>query len=84
MKFYWDSTGNGRPEKGQPLYCYAIYNECMEVSTDEDMKIDSSTVCEFVGTTGKIMVRYEEDDLGHVFYGYLNKQTGIIEEFLKD
>ena len=91
MKFYWN-------EKNQPVYCVGLYcndlNEgFMELSNNEEEKLDDEVVLTFLRKYDDITGKYETST--HIFYGdldvltYVNgelddKTHGVFFEFLKD
>jgi len=87
MEFYWN-------EKNQPVYCVGLYcndlNEgFMELSTNENDKLDDEVVLTFINKYDDITGKYETSD--HTFYGDLDiiygnhdNKNGVFFEFLKD
>ena len=82
MKFYWSYDTHGRPKKNQPLYCVGLYDRIMELSTSEKDKLDGEIVSTFISKYEDIVGKYETSN--HIFYGELDKSTGVFFEFLKD
>lgn len=81
MKFYWNCDTHGRPEKNQPLYCCVLGNEFMELTTNEEKKLDDEKVSIYISKYDNIMGKYETSD--YIFYGYLDKNNNTFVEFLK-
>ena len=76
MKFYWNYDTHGRPEKNQPLYCVGLYDEFMELSTNEEEKLDSEIVSTFINKYDDIVGKYETPD--YIFYADLDHRSNRV------